>query len=250
MRAGNAGGTNIGSVNGTMKKRVLRKKSYKNIDYRIWRTGYNYKSQWGYITKHDANWRSGDPYLYQGEWKEPDWGASWAKRGGGTYWAHENQEWGNHMTFIFFDYVAMRNDLRNRNIQKVTISMSRASGSAALNAHGYAEATPLYLYNHNRDNNKSTTTANAFSLYRADRERVSNTNAQPVVSAIFNRGENERFANDKTKKLLKNIVDGHMRGFGMVKYYGTALGTHGPVADKAYMLMSPKVTIEVEYYDD
>lgn len=250
VRAGNEGGTNIGNVNATMKKRVLKKTTYRSFDYRIWRTGYDYKSQYGYITKNKADWRRDSKYLYQGEWKEPDWGTSWAKRGGGTYWAHENQAWGNHMSFVFFDYVKMRNDLRGKRIQKVTISMKRASGTAALNAHGHKQATPLYLYNHNRDNSYSTTTANAFSLYRADRQRVSNTNAQAVVSAVFDRGETERFANDKTKKLVQNIVDGHMRGFGMVKYYGTALGTHGTVADKVYMLMDKNVTVDVEYYDD
>lgn len=250
VKAGNEGGTNTGSVNAKTKARVLKKKTYKSFDYRIWRTGYDFKSQWGYITKNKADWIRDSKYLYQGEWKEPDWGTSWAKRGGGTYWAHENQAWGNHMSFIFFDYVKMRNELRGKRIQKVTISMKRASGTAALNAHGHKQATPLFLYNHNRDNSYSTTTANAFSLYRSDRQRVSNTNAQSVVSAVFDRGETERFANDKTKKLVQNIVDGHMRGLGMVKYYGTALGTHGTVADKVYMLMDKNVTIDIEYYDD
>lgn len=250
VRAGNEGGSNIGSANATMKKRVLKKKTYKSFDYKIWRTGYDFKSQWGYISKNKADWRKDSKYLYQGEWKEPDWGTSWAKRGGGTYWAHENQAWGNHMSFIFFDYVKMRNELKGKRIQKVTISMKRASGTAALNAHGHKQATPLFLYNHNRDNNYSTTTANAFSLYRSDRQRVSNTNAQSVVNAVFDRGETERFTNDKTKKLVQNIIDGHMRGFGMTKYYGTALGTHGTVADKVYMLMDKNVTIDIEYYDD
>lgn len=250
VRAGNEGGTNQGSVNGTIKRRELKKKTYYSNDHRVWRTGYDYKSQYGWISKNLANWRRDSKYLYQGEWKEGDWGASWKLRGGGTYWAHENQAWGNHMSFIYFAYGDMRTQLAGKNIQKVTIGMSRASGSAALNAHGHKQATPLYLYNHNRDHNWETNGSNAFSLFRSDRARVTNTNAQSVVSAVFDRGETEKFANEKTKKLIQNIVDGKMRGLGMVKYYGTALGTHGPVTDTAYMLMSPNVTVWVEYFDD
>lgn len=250
VRALNEGGQNTGSVNATIKRRPLKKASYGTADVKVWRAGYDYKSQWGYITKNKADWRRDSSNIYQGEWKEPDWGgASWAKRGGGTYWAHKFQAWGNNMSFIFLDYGKMRKELKGKSIQKVTIQLSRASGTAALNAHGYKQATPLYLYNHNRDQSWSTTAANAFSLFRADRKRVGRNNQQVAANAIFDRGETEKISNNITKQLIKNIVDGHMRGLGIVKYYGNNFGDHGPTADTAYMILNKKVTVIVEYYD-
>ena len=250
IRAINAGGQNIGQVNATMKKRTLKTRTYNQVRPRVWNTAYERINKNKRRTKNAAKWKSTNK-LYQGEWVDADWGGGrWYKRAAGSYWAYGGQQWGNHMSFIFFDYGRMRNDLRGKEIQSATISLSRASGSAALNAHGHKQATPLYLYNHNRDDNTSTSTANAFTLFRHDGRSVDKNTQQSIGSAIFNRGEVENFTNSKTKNLVKNIVEGRMRGLGIAKYYGSYLGTHAPVADKAYMILNANVKITVKYYEE
>lgn len=249
VRAINEGGENVGYTSGTMKKRVLKTRTYNQVRPRVWRTAYDRIWKSRSRTSYGAAWRSTNN-LYQGEWVDADWGGNrWFLRGGGSYWAYGGQQWGNHMSFIFFDYGDMRDHLRGKEIQSVTIGLQRASGSAALNAHGHKQATPLYLYNHNRDDNNSTTVSNAFTLFRHDGKVVNKSIQQSVGSGIFDRGEWENFTNSKTKKLVQNIVDGKMRGLGIVKYYGNYLGSHGPVADKAYMILKSNVKITVKYYE-
>lgn len=247
VRAINEGGENIGSASARTKKRQLKTVTYNKTGYRIWRGDYVRINKNKSRKSHKANWRKSSN-IYQGGWGDEDWGRGrWYLRAGGSYWAYGGQRWGNHMSFLFFDYNKMRRDLSGKSIQKVSISLTRASGTPALNAHGYKQATPLYLYNHNRENNTSTS---ELRMFRDDRKEVNKNTQKAVGSAIFNRGETETFTNNTTKKLIQNIVDGHMKGIGIVKYYGSSFNSTIPLADKAYMILKPNVSIKVQYYED
>lgn len=258
VRAVNTGGQTVGATNARIKVRVLKSKSYIPYDFKVWRSGYNYTDGYWNQYWYPADWKLDAKYLYQGEWREPDWGASWQLRGGGTYWAHENQLWGNNISFLFYDSQKMRAELGGKSIEKVIFGITRASGTAALNAHGYAEATPLYLYSSARPRNwnmpsswdNSTYVADGhYSLYHADGRAVNIYNQEPIGSAIFNRGETEYFTGEKAKGLVKRILNGQSDGLGLVKFYGEHLSDSPNYSDKAYMLLSPTIIIEVQYYD-
>lgn len=249
VKAVNAGGEAIGYVSAKTKANPLLKKSYSTENSRVWRGSYKFLNSWGGLSHHAGKvWRDEKDVIYQGEWKEVNLGG-WRQRGGnGSYYmAYDGNTWGNNMSFLFFDYTKMRNELRGKKISKVTISINRSTAGA----HGFAQATPLYIYNHNRDNNTSTTTGNAFTLFRADNKAAVGKNNQKAAANVrFDRGETERISNDWTKKLITNIIDGSMRGLGIVKYYGDYLNTNATYSDTAYMRLSGKVKIDIEYYNE
>lgn len=248
VRAVNEGGSNIGSRKATMKRRVLKTATYNKNGQRVWRGSYErINKDWTRIA-HKAGWRT-PSYLWQGHWHDANWSSSgngWFARSGGSYWAYGGQTWGNHMSFSFFNYTSMRNTLRGKDIQKVTIRLTRASGGF-MDTHGHAQSTPLYLYNHNRE--LSDTSTNNLTLYRQNRVAVRNDNQQALASVVFQRGQTRAVSNNGTKRLIQNIVDGHMKGLGIVKYYGNNFNARPPAEDRAYTIFSNNVSIEVEYYD-
>ena len=85
-----------------------------------------------------------------GKWTGIDRWDKWGRRlrGGGpeTYWAYHGQHWGNRMSFVYYDYVKMRNDLRGASIISVKITGSRRNSY-----HGHYNAHPMYLYSHKRE---------------------------------------------------------------------------------------------------
>ena len=249
VKAVNAGGEAIGYVSAKTKANPLLKKSYSTQNSRVWRGAYKFLNSWGGVSHHAGKvWRDEKDAIYQGEWKEVKLGG-WRQRGGnGSYYmAYDGNTWGNNMSFLFFDYGKMRNELRGKKISKVTISINRSTAGA----HGFPQANPIYIYNHNRDNNTSTTTANAFTLFRPDNKTaVSRNNQKATANVRFDRGETERISNDWTKKLITNIIDGSMRGLGIVKYYGDYFNTNATYSDRAYMRLSGKVKIDIEYYNE
>lgn len=251
VRAVNEGGSSKGSRRATFKRKVLKKVSYKPEEYRIWRGEYTYKNYWGTTTKNKSHWRSTNR-LYQGGWKEivrsrhpryPGWDA----RGGGSYKAWGLQEWGNHMSFMFLDYTRMRNLLRNKEIAKVTITVSRSDTTKGERHHGWPEAKPLYLYNHNKDANMKAPETHSF--YRADGTTVTKDTQQKLDNVSFDRGETESIANGLSKRLIQNIVDGKMKGLGIVRFYGNYFNSPLDVGDKAYMVMDKDLKIDISYYD-
>ena len=270
VRAENKGGTNTGTTNTRTLKRTLKKTTYKPIGHEVW-NGQHYFRSWPYST-YGHNWRS-DAWketknsIYHGGWEEVDigggwWGYHW--RSGRAYQSYNYQNWGNNMSFLFYNYELMRSQLAGKQIKDVKINLSRTTS-----IHGHQSAIPLYLYNHNRENSKSRTAANAFSLYRADNRAEVNYNNQRVAyNYQVSRGQNFDVTNDWSKQLVQNMVNGTMRGLGMVKYYGNNNPNwKGKVfytkpngqkvidvpmnGDKAYMVFNPNATtIEVTYYDN
>ena len=248
VRAEGAGGSATGSVVATTKKRVLKKKTYNSVRTRVWRGLYDQLNWRGRILgRINANWRTEKNTMYQGEWKEPNDGWRTNRGGQGAYYsAYGGQAWGNHMSFIYFQYGTIRKDLVGKEIKKVTMTFKRENTGA----HGFPSAKPIYVYNHNRDDSSSTTTPNAFTLFRPDnRAAVTNKNPLSLANVQFNRGKTESISNTRTKQLLQNIVNGQMRGLGIVKYYGSAFNSKATYSDTAYMRLSNNVKIEVEYYD-
>lgn len=253
VRAVNAGGETVGYVAAKTKARTLHKKTYKQTGTRVWNGMYDFIQSNGRVVTptNGPQWRSEANTLYQGEWKEVNLGG-WKRRGapGAYYMAYDGQTWGNNMSFIFLDYEKMRRELGGKNIQKVTLRFQRSTAGA----HGFPEATPIYLYNHNRYNSTATSerdTPSPFTLYRGEnRTAVTYENQKSLANVKFDRGETESISNSLTKQLIQNIVDGHMRGLGIVKYYGTYFNSHTSRPDTAYMRLSGNVSIEVEYYDN
>ena len=152
------------------------------------------------------------------------------------------------MSFIYFDYGRMRNELRGKVIQSVTITLRRIDDAT----HGWSEAQPLYLYGHDRWQDYSTSSPNALTLFHGDsfKTPVNIYNQQPIANIQFNYGETENVTNAKTKGLVEGIVAGRLMGLGIVKYYGESLYNHAPQTDKAYMILNTTMTIHVNYYDN
>ncbi len=240
--AGNAAGTSQTLVAIKTKKTVYTERTYWNTGFRVWNAAYTYKGQWGDLTNYGAGWRS-DSKLYQGEWQDPDWGASWQWRGDG-YWAHEGQDWGNNFSFLYFDYHKIRNDMQNKTIHSVAISFTRANTT-----NGYAVAKPLYLYNHKRTNNWSTNAPYDFTAFRPDNgQEVTQYNPLATSDDIrfgVDRGERETIDNSHTKELFQNIAFGDKTGLCIVKFYGDWFGDHTWYSDEAYMQIDPWVSVTV-----
>lgn len=249
VKAVNAGGESIGNVTAITKPNPLIKKSYSSENSRVWRGPYKFLNSWGGVSHHAGKvWRDEKNVIYQGEWKEVKLGG-WRQRGGnGSYYmAYDGNTWGNNMSFIFLNYTKMRNELKGKKISKVTISINRNTAGA----HGFAEATPLYLYNHKRYDNNATTGSNDLALFRPDNKtKITRTNQKAAANVRFDRGETESISNDWTKKLVENIIDGSMNGLGIVKYYGNNFNDNATYSDKAYMRLSGKVKIDIEYYNE
>lgn len=245
VRAINEGGENIGSVKGTMKKKVLKTVTYKPTGYRIWRGTHTVRSRWDKYTAQKAKWRS--DALYQSGWRDAIWSYSpkspgWDLRSGGAYWAWGNQQWGNHMSFLFFNYSAMRSKLKGKEIQSVSITFKRYNS-----IHGWPKAKPLYLYNHSKANNSKA--PSNFPFYREDRVNVTRNTQRATANVTFSRGGAETITNAKTKRLIQNIVDGHYTGIGLVKYHGSSFNASLPTADVAYMILAKNVSVKIKYYE-
>lgn len=241
VRAVNEGGSAIGSTNATQKKLVQKTATYKSIGTNVWRAGYhrinkNWSKTWNGAAWRHANSKKNNE-LFQGEWHDGDWGG-WKKRSGG-YYAYGGQKWGNHASYIYLDYEKMRTELAGKKITKVEVTLTRKAGT-----HGWADAKPLYLYNHNKTANNNV---GNIGMYRANRVEVNNNNQQIAANITFTRGETEVVNTWVTEDLIKNIVNGHMKGLGIVRYYGTYFGSNAPVTPKDYMRLSGDISIKVHY---
>ena len=248
VRAGNPGGTSVGSAVATIKVRTLHSVNYNSTWSNVFKTDYNYRNYYGNISYNKAGWYPTNN-VYQGEWVDAPWGSTgWSCGRGGGYCAWGGQQWGNNMSFIYFDYGRMRNELRGKVIQSVTIILRRIDDAT----HGWSEAQPLYLYGHDRWQDYSTSSPNALTLFHGDsfKTPVNIYNQQPIANIQFNYGETENITNAKTKGLVEGIVAGRLMGLGIVKYYGESLYNHAPQTDKAYMILSTTMTIRVNYYDN
>ena len=244
VRAVNEGGSNTGSVAATQKKYTVKTKTYRPTGTNVWRGGYhriwkNWSKTW-----YGAKWRYSNSKkhnnIYQGAWHDANWGG-WAARSGGSYWAHGGQKWGNNASYIYFDYDKIRKDLKGKNIQSVTITLTRKNS-----IHGWATGKPLYLYNHNK------TTAQGpgnIDMYRRNRTRVSRSNQEVTQHIKFARGQTEVVVNQNTKQLWQNIINGHMKGLGIVYYYGANFNSNPPVAPVNYMYFNGNIKVDVKYKD-
>lgn len=242
VRAVNEGGSAIGKTTATQKKYVTRTKTYRPTGTNVWTGGYHriwrnwtrtwYPAKWQYSNSNRHN------DVYQGAWHDANWGG-WAARSGGAYYAHGGQMWGNNASYIYFDYNRIRNDLRGKTIQSVTITLTRRNS-----IHGWATGKPLYLYNHNK------TTAQGpgnIDMYRRNRTRVTRNNQEVTQNIQFKRGQTEVVVNQRTKELWQNIVNGHMKGLGIVYYYGTNFNSNPPVAPVNYMYFNGNIKVDVKY---
>ena len=122
-----------------MKKRVLYGDTYNSTWFNVWNANHNY---------YDSNWNSTyikDGWyptnnLYQGEWVDAPWGnTGWSCGRGAGYCAWGGQQWGNNMSFVYFDYGKIRNDLAGKLIQSVTVTLTRIDEAT----HGWEEALTL-----------------------------------------------------------------------------------------------------------
>lgn len=248
VRAGNAGGTNIGSSVATVKVRTLHTVDYNSTWSNVFKTDYNYRDYYGNRTYYKGGWYPTNN-VYQGEWVDAPWGTTgWSCGRGAGYCAWGGQQWGNNMSFIYFDYGRMRNELAGKVIQSVTITVKRINNTT----HGWAEAQPLYLYGHDRWQDWSTSSPNALTLFHGDSYKtpVNVYNQQPIANIQFSYGETENITNAKTIGLVEGIVAGRLMGLGIVKYYGESLYNHAGQTDKAYMILNSTMSIRVNYYDD
>ena len=250
VRAVNESGSNVGSTTATQKKNTVKTKTYRPTGTNVWRGGYHRIAKNWSKTWHGAQWRYSNSSrhndVYQGAWHDEDWGY-WAPRSGGNYHAYGGQKWGNNASYIYFDYGKIRNDLKGKNIQSVTITLTRSSS-----VHGWATGKPLYLYNHNKTTSQASGDGN-IGMYRRNRSKVTNTNQEVTQNIKFARGQTEVIVNQNTKELWQNIVNGHMKGLGMVYYYGkgssTGFNAHPPVAPHNYMYFDGNIKVDVKYKD-
>ena len=244
VRAVNEGGSNTGSRNATQKKYTVKTKTYRPTGTNVWNGGYhriwkNWTKTWyGAKWKYSNSKKHND--VYQGAWHDANWGG-WAARSGGAYWAHGGQKWGNNASYIYFDYGKIRNDLKGKNIQSVTITLTRRNS-----IHGWATGKPLYLYNHNKTTGQGP---GNIDMYRRNRSRVTRSNQEVTQHIRFARGQTEVVVNQNTKELWQNIVNGHMKGLGMVYYYGTGFNSDPPVAPVNYMYFNGNIKVDVKYKD-
>ena len=244
VRAVNEGGSSTGSTTATQKKYTVKTKTYRPTGTNVWQGGYH--RIWKNWTKtwYGAKWRYTNSKkhndVYQGAWHDANWGG-WAARSGGAYWAHGGQKWGNNASYIYFDYGKIRNDLKGKNIQSVTITLTRRNS-----IHGWATGKPLYLYNHNKTTDQGP---GNIDMYRKNRSKVSRSNQEVTQHIKFARGQTEVVVNQNTKELWQNIVNGHMKGLGMVYYYGTGFNSDPPVAPVNYMYFNGNIKVDVKYKD-
>ena len=248
VRAGNPGGTSVGSAVATIKVRTLHSVAYNSTWSNVFKTDYNYRDSYGNLSYNKAGWYPTNN-VYQGEWVDAPWGnTGWSCGRGAGYCAWGGQQWGNNMSFIYFDYGKIRRELAGKVIQSVTITVRRIDDAT----HGWSEAQPLYLYGHDRWQDYSTSSPNALTLFHGDsfKTPVNVYNQQPIANIQFSYGETENITNAKTIGLVEGIVAGRLMGLGIVKYYGESLYNHAPQTDKAYMILSTTMTIHVNYYDN
>lgn len=255
-----------GSVVGTTKSPQMVSKIYRTLSHCHYIGQSFYKNRPGYqqpagfrnqTGRDKPHWSplysrtSGS--LMQGHWREIG-GRGFAWRSGGTYQAYEWQSHGNHATFIEVDYAKMRRELKGKKIKKVTIGIRR-EGSI----HGWPnKGLPVYLYTHNQEiKNPGRTPRDAGAIFSWDnRKRITHLNRPVTESLNFSRKQAHHFSNDKVKKLVQNIVDGHMKGFAIIHHYGRERGgnstfdnTHDVArGEENYMRFNPdSFSVSVDY---
>ena len=237
--------------------KVLKKITYTPVHHEVWNGTYYFRMNG---TTSPPGWRSDQwketiKNIYNGGWEEINLGTNWRGiyygtqihwRSNGAYAAYNYQNWGNNMSFIYYDYLKIQRDLAGKEIKDVTIQLAR-TGSI----HGHASGSPVYLYNSNRENSKSTSTANAFTLFRPDNgTAVSFTNQSAAYVYKIGRSATAQLNTLWSKQLVQRIVNGQAKGLGMVKYYGNTFNAKPSNGDPAYMIFDPKkMTITVNYYD-
>lgn len=255
VEAVNEWDTSVGHVTGVTRKKVTNSSTWKWLEHKRWNGQSFWWGTYGYRLsdksirnapgREKPHWKdtlsmwSGS--LYQGHWKETSWGKGFATRGGG-YRAWDGQSHGNNATYITMDYDWMRSYYKNKHITSVEISLTR-EGSP----HGWPdEGTPLYLYNHNNANFSNT---GSFLIYDWDGWPIDG-NWNPVTANVnFKRNQTQVINNHKTKKMLQNIVDGKMRGFAFIKYYGSGFNEIVHQGAKDYMRFVPSsFQVTAHYY--
>ena len=246
-----------GGVSGTTNKIVIKDKTYSGGNHQRFNGQRYYNTTKGYrtpsgifnvIANNHPNWepiytRSQDSH-YQGHWREI-YGTGYAWRGGGSsrYQAYDGQSHGNNATFIMVPYSKMRTDLKGKKITKVEITLQR-SGSI----NGWKDkGLPLYLYNHNSD----LQPGDPLAIYDWNREKVTRSNNPILANVNFKRGAKRTIQGPSTVKMVENIVNGHMKGFAFIRYYGstfnsTAVGR----AEEDYMLFIPSQFSVKVFYED
>ena len=189
----------------------------------------------------------------QGHWRETGKiGFAW--RSNRAYQAYEYQSQGNHATFIEVNYKQMRSDLKGKKINKVTVSITREKSE-----HGWPnKGLPVYLYTHNQEiKSPGKTPQDAGAIFSWDNmKRVTHTNRPATATLNFSRGQSHTFSGTGIKKLVQNIVDGHMKGFAIIHHYGRERGGNSTFnnthdvgrAEENYMRFSPSsFSVTVEY---
>lgn len=249
-----------GSVWVKTRRKVNKTKVYHGLRYATYNEqSYMPNSKPGYYRPNGkttnnwqdkAHWKNNSGTLFQGHWRETNWGPS--ARGYGSkdwyyqprstgYWASDGQSHGNNSTMIEIDYKQMRKDLRNATVNSVSISLKR-EGSI----HGWPTAKPIYLYTHNED----WANWKHLDIYDWYMNRVSYNNNPSTSSDEFARGGYADINNWKTRWMVWNIQHGYMKGFAFIKYYSTYF--HNTVHRGAvdYMRLDPsEFKVTVHYTD-
>lgn len=249
----------VGSTTAVTKKKVKKTVKYNSLRHRTFNGQSYYNNSTGYSRPGwDGGWSNtvnGDqPHwekaysrtagsMFQGHWRESSWGLGYAMRSGG-YRAYDGQSHGNNTTFIEMNYSAMRNTLAGKKITKVEIQLRREGSS-----HGWADkGQPVYLYNHNSEFLPS----DALAVYGWGRNKITNSNNPSTVTLNFKRNQSHKFSNNNIKKLVQNIVDGHMKGFAFMRYYGGTFNNSAgvPRAPTNYVRFVPKNFHVWVHYED
>lgn len=225
VRAVNISGFTEGSCQIRTKQRTPKTKTWGLEGVQTYRGGYTFKSYYGYKTSHNKGWRTENEVI-QGEWVDYyEYGWKW--RTGGGYWSWSDQAWGINTGYYIIDTADIRNTLKNKRIQSVTIELKREGTN-----HGWGTGHPIHWVSHNVTSTKrSGERPGVFGALKSEVE--------------IDRNGISKITDKNTKTLITRIVDGNAAGFGLYKdYKGQKVRM-----DKAYMRFTKYLKVSVTYFD-